>query len=127
MAKQRLLKEGLGFVGLTGCDRIRAMVNALTKHMTPVGGPGGVMNALQLTQRRLAAGNKIPANTSGVSTKDSLHKSFIENDVLHEYTDQVHHTTVSQGKITGSQQIGGPSLMKFDLRKKGHYTGFKPL
>lgn len=27
-----------GFKALTGCDRIRAMVNALTKHMAPVGG-----------------------------------------------------------------------------------------
>jgi hypothetical protein len=126
MARQRLVKEGLGFVGLTGCDKIRAMVNAMTKHLVPVQRKGSVMDAIQLTQKRLDAGNKIPANTSGVSTKDSIRKSFIKNDVLHEYTDEVHQTTVSKGKITGSQTIGGPSYMKFDLRKKGHYTDFEP-
>lgn len=125
MARQRAASQV--WSGLTGCDKIRATVNALTKHMLPVQAEGRPSNAVELTQSRLDSGNKIPANTSGVSTPYSFRKSFVKDDVQHEYTPEVHQTSVKKGTVTGSQQVSGPAYMKFDLKKKGHYTGYKPL
>lgn len=112
---------------LSGCDLIRAQVNALTKHLLPVPRVGSATNSTELTQMRLDKGNKIPANTSGVSSRGSFKKSFIHNNVLHEFTESVHQTSVSGGQVTGSRQIAGKSFMKFDLSKGGHYIGFRNL
>lgn len=127
MAKQRLVSPV--WTGLSSCDKIRATVNALTKHMLPVESPGRPSNPVELTQSRLDSGNKISANTSGVSKPYSFRKSFIKDDILHEFTEEVHQTSVSKdtGKITGSQMVSGPAYMKFGLKKKGHYNGFEPI
>lgn len=111
---------------VTGCDRITALVTALGKHFVPAPRVGSPKNAKELTQLRLTNGNKkIPANTSGVVSKDSLRKSFFKNDIFYEHTPEVHHTTVQNGQITGSKKIGGPSFLKFDLKKKGHFVGIE--
>jgi len=125
MARQRTASQV--WTALSGCDKIRATVNALTKHMVPVEGPGRPSNAVELTQARLDSGNKIPANTSGVVKPYSFRKSFVKDDVLHEFTEEVHQTSVNKGKVTGSEKVAGPSHMKFDLSKNGHYTGFEPI
>lgn len=111
---------------LTGCEKLRAVNNALSKHMVPVKREGSPSSSTELTQRRLDNGNKIKMNTSGVSTRGSFRKSFIENDVLHEYTSEVHKTTVKNNKIIESNQVSDKgSFMKFNIRKNGHFEGFE--
>jgi hypothetical protein len=116
-----------GFKGITGCEKLRAQVNALTKHLVPVERIGVPTNATELSEARLASGHRIPRNTSGVATRESIPKSHIQNDVLHEYTPVVHETQIEKGRVTGSRQVAGPSYLKFDLTKRGHYEGYEEL
>lgn len=112
--------------GMTGCEMLRGAVNALTKHMLPVQGPGRVQTPTELTNKRLQNGYSIPANTSGVSKRQDIGKSFVDKGVLHEFTPMVHQTQVKNMQATSSSQISGPAYMKFNLKKKGHFEGFAP-
>ncbi len=123
-----VVKKGLAstFKGVTGCEMLRGAVNALSKHMVPVQGPGRVKTPIELTNKRLQNGYSIPANTSGVSSRKDIGKSFVDKGILHEFTPMVHQTQVKNMQATSSSQISGPAYMKFNLKKKGHFEGFAP-